>query len=66
MSNSSAYRAARRIGLLAKRSRRFRGTTNNRGGFQLINPRTNAIVAGTNCELSAREVVDFVAHPVSP
>jgi hypothetical protein len=59
VSDQTARRVARRIGLLAKRSRRFRGTNDNLGGFQLLDPRNNAVVAGPRCELTAREVVDL-------
>lgn len=59
---SAARRAAKRINLLAKKSR-SQLSLNNQGGFMLIDPRYNSVVAGPQHELSADEVVKFCARP---
>ena len=57
-----ARRAARRIGLVAFKSRSRRGSSDNHGGFTIIDPNRNAIVAGERCDLSAKDVLDFCAR----
>ena len=52
-----ARRAAKRVGLIALKSRRRRGTIDNLGGFQLIEPRSNKIVAGERLDLTVEDVV---------
>jgi hypothetical protein len=52
-----ARRAARRIRLLARKSRWRRGTIDNRGGFTLIDPYRNSIVTGQRFDLTAEEVI---------
>ena len=54
-----ARRAARRVGLLARKSRWRLGTVDNRGEFMLLNPWTNAIVDGVRFDLSAEQVIDY-------
>ncbi len=54
-----ARRAAKKVGLLAKKSRWRVGTVDNRGGFMLLNPYTNGIVRGSHFDLSAEVVIDF-------
>jgi hypothetical protein len=56
-----ARRAAKRVGLKAVRSRSRRGSIDNQGGFQLIEPITNGIVAGVRLDLSAEQVIAFCA-----
>jgi len=58
-SESGARRAARKVGLVAKKSRWRRDSMDNRGGFMLIEPNRNAIVAGEKFNLSADDVVRF-------
>jgi len=58
-SESAARRAARKVGLVAKRSRWRRNTVDNRGGFMLIEPNRNAMVAGEKFNLGADDVVRF-------
>jgi hypothetical protein len=48
-----ARRAAKRVGLLAVRSRWRRESIDNHGGFQLIEPHINSIVAGVRLDTSA-------------
>ncbi len=54
-----ARRAAKKVGLLARKSRWRVGTVDNLGGFMLLNPYTNAIVGGSHFDLSAEVVIDF-------
>jgi hypothetical protein len=54
-----ARRAARRIGLLARKSRWRAHTVDNRGGFMLVNPRTSYPVKGLRFDLSAEDVIRF-------
>jgi hypothetical protein len=56
---SRARRAAHRCGLLACKSRWRRGTIDNFGGFQIIDPWRNTIVAGERFDLDAEDVVTF-------
>jgi hypothetical protein len=58
-SESAARRAARKVGLVAKKSRWRRDSMDNHGGFMLIEPNRNAIVAGEKFDLSADDVVRF-------
>lgn len=55
-----ARRAARRAGLVAKKSRWRVGTVDNFGGFALINPIHNCIVAGSKFDLSAEAIIEYV------
>jgi hypothetical protein len=54
--DARARRSAKRMGLLAIKSRRLRGTADNRGGYMLIDPTRNAVWAGERCDLSAEDV----------
>jgi hypothetical protein len=56
--DARARRAAKRIGLAAIRSRR-KPSIDNYGGFQIINPYFNAVVAGEKFNLSADQVVSY-------
>jgi len=56
--DSRARRAARRMSLIAMRSRRFRGTCDNRGEFQLLDM-SNRIVAGVCCDMTPQQVIEF-------
>jgi hypothetical protein len=57
--DARARRAAKKVGLLAKKSRWRVGTVDNLGGFMLMNPYTNGIVGGSRFDLSAEVVIDF-------
>jgi hypothetical protein len=59
--DSAARRAAKRVGLAATKSRWRRDSIDNRGGFMLVNPFTNAVVEGARFDLSAQDVLDFCA-----
>jgi hypothetical protein len=56
---AKARRAAKAIGLVASKTRWARGTIRNLGGFRIVDPDRNMIVAGENYELNADEVVTF-------
>jgi hypothetical protein len=54
-----ARRAARRVALMAKKSRWRLGTIDNYGAFALVDPRTNFMVAGFRYDLSAEGVIEY-------
>lgn len=57
--DGKARRAAARIGLQARKSRWRHSTIDNLGGYQLIDPDSNCIVAGERFDLSATDVVEY-------
>jgi hypothetical protein len=57
-----ARRAAKRIGLIAKKSRWRAGSIDNRGGFMLIDPYTNGVVSGSRFDLSPEDILDYCAQ----
>jgi hypothetical protein len=56
-----ARRAAKRVGLIARKTRWRRGTVDNRGGFLLLEPYHSAVVAGIRFDLSAEAVIALCA-----
>ena len=56
---SRARRAARKVGLVARKSRWRLHTGDNRGGFQIIDPNRNWILAGEKFDKSPDHVVRF-------
>lgn len=56
-----ARRAARRIGLVARKSRRPMGPAGLVGGFSLIDSRQNWIVFG-EFDLSAQDVIEWCSN----
>jgi hypothetical protein len=54
-----ARRAAKRAGLMARKSRWRYDSIDNYGGFQLIDPERNFVVLGTRYELSAEDVIGY-------
>jgi hypothetical protein len=56
-----ARRAARRVGLIATKSRWRAGSIDNYGGFRLVNEHNNFVEAGVRFELSAEDVIDYCA-----
>ena len=59
-----ARRAAKRVGLWARKSRWRIGTVDNRGEFMLIDPFSNFVVRGERFNLTPEEViVDFAGEP---
>ena len=57
--DARARRAARRAGLIARRSRWRRDTVDNYGGFQLLDDYGNHIVAGDRFNLTPQQVIDW-------
>lgn len=56
--DARARRAAARSGLRATKSTWRAGTIDNRGGFMLADPLTNAVVVGHRFGLTAEDVID--------
>lgn len=54
-----ARRAARRVGLEARKTRWRRASIDNLGGFALIDPKYNGIVAGSRFDLTAEDVLAY-------
>jgi hypothetical protein len=57
--DSRARHAAKRAGLIARKSQWRYGTCDNLGGFQLTTP-DNAVVQGGQYELTAHDVLAFL------
>jgi hypothetical protein len=53
-----ARRAAKRIGLAARKSRKRR-SIDNHGGFRIIEPYNNIVEAGERFDLSPEDVIEF-------
>lgn len=62
VSDSRARRAAKRAGLTVRKSRRHQ-SLDNFGGYMLVDPERNLVVAGSRFELTAQEVVDCCWRP---
>jgi hypothetical protein len=54
-----ARRAAKRIGMLARKSRWRANSIDNHGGFMLLDPNRKWVVAGSRYELSAQDVLTW-------
>ena len=59
VSESSARRAAKRAGLVARKSRLRKHTADNKGGFMLTDPYTNTVVDGDRFDLTADAVISI-------
>ena len=57
--DARARRAAKPIGLIAKKSRWHLGSIDNRGGFMLLEPNDNRVVLGERFDLTAEQVIDY-------
>ena len=55
---AAARRAAKRVGLQARKSRSRTISVDNRGAFMLIDPMHNAVVAGERFDMSAQDVIE--------
>ncbi len=55
--DARARRAARRVGLVARKSRWRLGSIDNAGGFMLIEPACNYAVAGFKFDLAPEAVI---------
>lgn len=53
--------AATRAGLIARKSRRAVDGWDNQGGFQLVEPSGNYVVAGSRFDLDADDVITMCA-----
>jgi hypothetical protein len=56
-----ARRAAKRVGLRARKSRSH-PSLDNEGYFMLVDPDRNWVVAGSRFELSAEDVLEYCEH----
>lgn len=54
-----ARRAAKRLGLFARKSRRFLGSLDNLGEFRLVDAVGNFVVAGERFDMTPEEVIDW-------
>jgi hypothetical protein len=54
-----ARRAARRVGLEARKWRGRLNTVDNFGDYMIVDPYTNSVVAGERFELTAEDAIDF-------
>jgi hypothetical protein len=54
-----ARRAAKRVHLVARKSRARLGSIDNYGGFMLVNAHTNFVVAGERFNLSPEDVIEY-------
>jgi hypothetical protein len=61
---SRARREAKCGHLVATKSRCRKHTTDNHGGFQLVDPCRDAVVIGSKYNLSANEVIEFCTEHV--
>ena len=61
-SDDQARRAAKRVGLQARKSRWRANSIDNLGGFQIIDPMQNWIVAAEKFNYTADDVVAFCAE----
>jgi len=61
-SEDQARRRAKRIGLIAKKTCRRANSVDNHGGFMLIEPERNIIIAGDRFDLSAEQVLELCKH----
>ena len=57
--DARARRAAKRVGLIARKSRWRRNSIDNYGEFILIEPSSNFPVAGFRYSMTAEEVIDY-------
>jgi len=54
-----ARNAARSVGLIARKTRWRRDSIDNRGGFMLIEPNGNRVVAGERFDMTAEDVIAY-------
>jgi hypothetical protein len=57
--DARARRAAKRVGLVAKKSRWRQGTVDNYGGFMIIEPHGNNVLLGQRFDVSAGDAIAF-------
>jgi hypothetical protein len=56
---SRARRIASHVGLIARKSRWRADSIDNMGGFMLVDPATNAVVAGSRFDMDAESVINY-------
>jgi hypothetical protein len=62
-SEDQARRAAKHVGLRARKGGRWRAhSIDNQGGFMIVDPTRNLIVAGERFNCTADDVVEFCAE----
>jgi hypothetical protein len=59
-----ARRAAKRVELVATKSRCKKSPVDNRGGFRLVDPYRQAVVKGASYNLSSEDVIQFCTEHV--
>ncbi len=57
--DKKARRAAHKAGYVARKSRRRQDSIDNLGGFMLVDPQLNCVVAGARFDLSAEDAIDW-------
>jgi hypothetical protein len=57
--DAKARRVARKVGLVAYKSRWRVGTIDNYGEYMLVDPHTNIPAAGFRWSMSAQEVIEY-------
>jgi len=60
--DTRARRAAKRAGLIARKSRWRVGSIDNHGDFMLVDPDGNYPVAGFRWDMTAEEVIEYCAE----
>jgi hypothetical protein len=61
---SRARRAAKRVNLVATKSRCRKNPIDNLGGFRLVDPCRDAVVIGASYDLSPNDVIEFCTKHV--
>lgn len=61
-SEHQARRAAKRAGLMARKSRWRKHSIDNMGEFMIVDPNGNYVVAGARFDFTADDVVAFCAQ----
>ena len=64
--DSRARRAAKRVGLNATKTRWRRETIDNKGGFQVVDPYRNRVIAGDRYDMTAENVIAYCSVLPSP
>ena len=57
--DSTARGWARKLGLKAKKSRWRKNSADNRGGFMLLDPIRNTVIAGIRFDLTSDDVIEY-------
>jgi len=60
--NARARRAARKVGLCAKKSHWRTSSVDNHGGFRVVDPYFNRVESGVRFDMSAQKVIDFCSE----